>query len=426
MTINRTQLLSTIRDQSQRKLTTDYINREALSKLTQLEKTSDVVVISGIRRCGKSTLLDYIRSSHTNHNFYLNFDDDRLIKFELEDFQLLTELFIEEYGDQHTYYFDEIQNIKGWERFVRRLHDTGKKVYITGSNASLLSRELGTHLTGRYALLELYPLSYKELVKRHFGTLPKYNAPTTVEKATLLRIFNNYLIYGGFPAYIKEKSPEYLKTLYDSILYRDLVVRYNLRNETTLKELIHYVASNVGKDTSFSQLQRLLGLSNPTTIKEYFDYLHSVYLAFIVKAYSPSLKKQTISPKKAYFIDPGMIQSLGFRPSQDNGRLLENIVYLELLRRGEEIYFHKDKLECDFILRKGTTIVQAIQVTKMLSNPKTKDREIKGLMDALQTYNLSSGTILTEDEEGQETVILSNEKKVTVHIIPIWKWLLAD
>jgi predicted AAA+ superfamily ATPase len=162
--MDRSILLSVIREQHDHSKTLSSIPRKIMTRVKQYHHTPEVIVISGIRRCGKSTLLDQIRAQYTQSDYYLNFDDDRLLKFELSDFQRLLELFSEEFGDQHTFFFDEIQNVEGWERFIRRLHDQGKKVYITGSNATMLSRELGTHLTGRYIPIELYPFSFYEIV----------------------------------------------------------------------------------------------------------------------------------------------------------------------------------------------------------------------------------------------------------------------
>jgi predicted AAA+ superfamily ATPase len=196
----------------------------------------------------------------------------------VEHFQLLHETFIELFGVQRTFYFDEIQNIPGWERFVRRLHDEGYKVFITGSNATMLSRELGTHLTGRYVQTELFPFSFNEFLafkQHHWSESDLY---TTDGRATLIGYFNEYFQTGGFPLYLKEGNADYLKSLYESILYRDVLVRNKLVNEKELLELVNYLASNVSKLTSFNGLTKIAGVKNATTIRNYLSFLQDTIL----------------------------------------------------------------------------------------------------------------------------------------------------
>ena len=206
--------------------------------------SQDIVIITGIRRCGKSTLLQQIRATQTEKDYYINFDDERLVSFKVEDFQMLLELFYELFGEQKTFYFDEIQNVEQWERFVRRLHDTGNKVYITGSNARMLSRELGTHLTGRYLSYELYPFSFKEFILCKNPDLLGKNYYKTNVKAEFLALFHEYFNNGGFPNFVKTGDELALKTLFENILYRDIMVRNNITNEKEIKELVSYLAGN--------------------------------------------------------------------------------------------------------------------------------------------------------------------------------------
>ena len=180
----------------------DFVKRDAYPKLQKYATFSEIVVITGLRRVGKSTLLQQLKSESTEQDYYINFDDDRLVHFELQDFQVLLEVFIELYGVQKTFYFDEIQNIDGWERFVRRLHDQGNKIYITGSNATLFSQELGTRLTGRYLQLELYPYSFSELLHHQSPSLELKNLITTEERGLALRAFGQYGLQGGIPPYV--------------------------------------------------------------------------------------------------------------------------------------------------------------------------------------------------------------------------------
>ena len=380
-----------------------------------------ILVISGIRRCGKSTLLQNIRSKNKEQDYYLNFDDERLVHFKVQDFQQLLELFGERYGKQKTFYFDEIQNITGWERFVRRLHDYGNKVYITGSNASMLSKELGTHLTGRYQQVELYPFSFLEYLKFNkidANTLDHFN---TDDKALLKASFNDYFKLGGFPAFLKSKQPEYLKSLYESVLYRDVMVRNGITNEQELLELMFFVTSNTSKLISYNSLSKVIGVKNATTVKQYLGFLQDAYMLSLVPKYDVSVKKQLHNPKKVYGVDLGLMRQLSFQHSEDQGRLLENLVFLALKRQAKTIYYHHNKSECDFVLKEKNKITQALQVCWSMHDPKTKQREINGLLEAMTAYQLKEGLILTEDERDSLTIDQKN-----ISIIPVWSWLLTQ
>ncbi len=397
-------------------LATQYVPRQIQPRLDELANQPFIVIIAGIRRCGKSTILAHLRMHRDS--YYVNFDDERFIHFSVDDFQLMYEVLMELFGIKDTFIFDEIQNIVGWERFVRRLHDEGKKVFITGSNASMLSRELGTHLTGRHISLTLFPFSFKEfLVMRN--TTCVLTQMSTRKRAEIKRLFSEYVIMGGFPDYLNTENNEYLKTLYENILYRDIISRYKLPNEKPLREIASFTASNVGKELSFNQLRKMTGLSSATTVREYFNYLENSFLCFLVPRYDASLKQQMYHAKKPYYIDTALLHLIGFRTSGDYGRILENVVYLALLRENKEVFFHRQKHECDFVIRQGQLIVEAIQVTKALTT--NREREINGLIEAMTLYNLKTGLILTESDE--DSVLIGN-KQITVK--PIWKWLLES
>lgn len=378
-----------------------------------------ILIISGIRRSGKSTIQHVLQREFLKSNYYFNFEDERLIHFEVQDFQILLEVFIELFGRQSTFYFDEIQNIDGWERFIRRLYEQGNKIFITGSNAKLLSQELGTHLTGRYVQFEIYPLSFREIIQHNYPEALTKKALSTTDVGTILHHFADYLTHGGIPEYFKFRKQEYLTALYEGIIYRDIIARYNLSNEKPLRELVYYFASNVGKEFSYTKLAETVGLSSPHTVSNYCSYLEKCYLCFFLSRYSDSLKKQIQNNKKCYMIDSALIRLVGFRISEDKGRLLENIVFIHLKTQGLEIYFHKDRKECDFLIRKNNRIIQAIQVATHLSNEKVREREIDGLIEAMKSYGLQEGLIITQNE--QETLEIEN---LQINIIPIWKWLL--
>jgi len=382
---------------------------------------NEIEVISGVRRCGKSTLLHQIRAIRNEQDYYLNFDDERLVNFKVADFQLLYETFIELFGLQKTFYFDEIQNIAGWERFVRRLHDHGNKVFITGSNATMLSRELGTHLTGRYSKIELYPFSFSEYLQFNGRTVKQKDISGTTGKSELQRFFNEYLVHGGFPAYLQHKSETYLKSLYESILYRDVMVRNHLTNERELLELVNYLASNISRLASYNALAKIVGVKNATTIKNYLGFLQNTYLLFLVSKYDYALKKQLQNSKKVYFIDNALVNRLGFSFSGEKGRMLENLIFIELKRKDKEVYYHNDRFECDFVIKNGIHITEAIQVCHTFDLPDTREREIKGLIDAMQCYGLKEGMIITNDMD--EHVSIDGFK---IEIIPAWKWLVKD
>lgn len=408
-----------IADQREYRPPKNFFVRTLTETIQRFVDDPNIIILSGIRRSGKSTIQRILQLELAKSDYYFNFDDERLVQFRVEDFQMLLEILIELFGIQSTFYFDEIQNIEGWERFARRLYEQGKKIYITGSNARLLSKELGTHLTGRYIQLEVYPLSFLEIICHKYPEVLAKKALSTNDVGMIQHHFSNYLKNGGIPEYVKFEKTEYLKDLLEGILYRDVIARYRIQDEKALRETVYYLASNIGKEFSYTNLTKTVGLSSPHTIANYCNYLEQCYLYFFVSRYSHSLKKQIQYNKKCYMIDPALIRITGFRVSEDRGRLLENIVFLHLRMQTKEIYFHKEKKECDFVLREGNKIVQAIQVTTNLSDPEVRNREIEGLMEAMNTYHLQEGIILTENEQDKIEV-----NGFLISVIPIWKWLL--
>lgn len=419
--IDRELLKQVIADQSEYQSPKVYFKRSQIDHIREFLNNPSILILSGMRRSGKSTIQRIFQKEILKSDYYLNFDDERLIHFTVEDFQNLLELFIELFGKQTIFYFDEIQNIEGWERFIRRLYEKGNKIFITGSNAKLLSKELGTHLTGRYTQFEIFPLSFKEIIQHEYPTIINKKALSTDDIGTALHHFANYFKLGGIPEYFKFKKTEYLKDLYEGILYRDIVARYNINAEKPLRELVYYFASNIGKEFSYAKLGKTIGLSSTSTISNYCSYLEQSYLCFFLNRYSHSLKKQILYNKKCYMIDAALIHTIGFRVSDDRGRLLENIVFLHLKMNQQEIYFHKDEKECDFIIRKNNQIIQAIQVTVSCVDKDVKEREMNGLLEAMNAYGLKQGFIITENDH--ETIEVDN---LHIHIVPIWKWLLND
>jgi predicted AAA+ superfamily ATPase len=385
----------------------------------KMVKSPEILVVSGVRRCGKSTLLQQIRATLPEQNFYLNFDDERLVGFSVNDFQTLHEVFIELFGEQKTFYFDEIQNIPEWERFIRRLYDYGYKVFVTGSNAAMLSRELGTRLTGRYLRWELFPFSFNEFLAFKGKKITAGDLLSTSGKASIVRQFNDYFKQGGFPLYLSDGNGDYLKSLFENIIYRDVMVRNNIRNEQEILTLTRYLAGTVAQPSTNNSLSKIINVKHATTVRKYISCLENSYLIYQISKYDVSFKKQLHNPKRTYFIDNALARKFGFNFSDNNGQMLENLVLIELKRRGKEVYYHQDKQECDFVLKEGNHICEAIQVCYSFGSGKTKEREITGLSEAMVQYNLSKGLILTYDVE--ETVRINRK---TIAIMPVWKWLM--
>ena len=394
-----------------------YVQRYIADEWLQ---TSEILIISGIRRCGKSVLMQQMRDRLVEKDFFFNFDDERLANFKLDDFQKLQECFVELFGEQHTYYFDEIQNIEGWERFVRRLYNAGNKIIITGSNARMLSRELGTHLTGRYIQVEIYPFSFQEYLAMNEIPVNAKTLYTTTGRATMVKSFVKYMECGGFPKFLQDGSVSYLTSLYESIIYRDILTRNGLTNEKEMLEMMFYLASNATKRVTYSSLGKVVGIQHPDTIKNYLEYIQQTYLISQLFRYDPSVKKQMMSPKKIYFVDNAIIKRIGFNATENNGMFLENLVFIELKRRGWDVYYYADKKECDFIVRKGLHISDAYQVTLKMDSPQTREREIAGVREAMQAYSLSKGYILTF--EGKETI--NFDDGTIVEVVPVWEWIL--
>lgn len=412
-------LKQVILEQNDIKRPPHFFKRSLFHKVKEFVNTPDIIVISGVRRCGKSTLMQEIRSQSAEQNYFINFEDDRLLQFDVTHFQLLFETFIELFGVQKTFYFDEIQNILGWERFVRRLYSQDYKIYITGSNAQLFSKELGTRLTGRYVQMEMYPYSFAEFVDYHLPHVAQKTVLTTEETGQLLNLFAQFRVLGGIPQFVEYQKPEYLQSLYESILYKDIITRHNITNDRPIRELVLFLAGNLGKEFSYNSVRKILSLAGATTVSEYCHYLEKSYLLFSINRYSDSLKKQLLSSKKCYFIDIALAKLVGFRPTEDRGRLLENIVFLELKRRGHEIYFHKEKKECDFLVRDKGSIVEAIQVCSTMEEASTRKREEEGLIDAMQAYSLDHGLILTEHQSPSSYQV----DGYTIKVMPVWQWL---
>lgn len=399
------------------------IKRTALDFVSKQISLPHAVVISGIRRSGKSTLLNQIINHFYNTGvYYLNFEDERLVDFEVADFNSLYEAFLELYGERKVFFFDEIQNVTKWEIFVRRMQNKGYKFFITGSNASLLSKELGTKLTGRCVSIELYPFSFLEYLSFKGYKLQKNALSYTAERASIKKHFSEYLKYGGMPEYLKYNDTTLLKRVYEDILYRDIVARYDIKQVKALRELGLYLLSNIGGLFSYNNLSKTLGVRSMNTVKSYTDFLENSFLVSLINRFSYSLKQQFVANKKIYCIDNGLAESIAFQFSKNKGKFLENLVFLELRRRRPEIYYYKtaNSLEVDFLIKNGKKDISLIQVADNLGNEKTRQREISALTHSMDELKLKKALILTEDTE--EEIKLKGK---VIAVQPVYKWLLG-
>lgn len=396
--------------------------RTKLSEIASYKDTPFSIVISGLRRAGKSTLLAQLAHKFypEGNYFYVNFEDERFLDFTVSDFTKLHEFLIELFGDQKVFLLDEIQNIEGWERFFGRMINGGYKFYITGYNASLLSKELGTKLTGRYIPIELFPFSFDEYLQFKKLSFPDLTRLTTVQKGKLKNAFMDYLQKGGIAQALQYPELPIHKTLYYDIISRDVAARYKITDPKPLRELTFYLLSNIASLVSYNKLKELLRLGSVNTISSYIGYLETSWLILVVNRYAFSLKQQQIANKKVYCIDTGLTKSVAFSFSDDWGKFLENIVFLNLRRLyNEDIYYYKTKTEkeIDFYLPKKKIF---IQVCQSINDSVTRERELQALADAMEEVEKSTGFILTQDEKDN----LSLDGAI-IRVLPIYEWLLS-
>jgi predicted AAA+ superfamily ATPase len=352
-----------------------------------------VQVISGIRRSGKSTLLRQIMKQYKKVAHF-NFEDPRLANFTVEDFAKLDKIIPK---DVDAYFFDEIQNVVGWEIYVRQLHDYGKKVFVTGSNASLLGKELGTKLTGRYLSLELFPFSLREYLKFKKMTASPENAV-------------KYLSEGGFPEYLKSENVESLQNLFKDIVLRDVAIRYGVRNTKTLVDIALFLLSNIGKETTYNRIKNIFQVGSSNSVMDYLSWLEDAYLLFFLNRFSYSAKSMAVNPRKVYAIDNGLVLANTLSLLKDQGRLLENAVYIHLRNQDNKMFYFKEKHECDFVLFNREKPECVIQVCYEI-NSDNQLREFSGLLEAMEYFGLEEGQIITLNQN--DTMEVAG-KKITL------------
>lgn len=392
-----------------------------------------IVTVSGVRRSGKTFMLYETierliqKDINIKHLVYINFEDERL-ELHLQELDLILQAYLELYPDIELskcyFFFDEIQNINDWDKFIRRLYDkTTKNIFITGSNSRLLSREIATSLRGRTITYEVYPLSFHEYLAFHNVEINIYKPAT---KAKIFSMFEKYLFEGGFPELIfldKRLKNRVLQEYLDVMLFRDLIERYNIANISVLKYFMKRIFSNLTKPLSVNKIYNELKSQGykigKNLLYDLLDAMVSSYLCMPLVKYANSIIRQELSEKKVYIVDNGLVGAVNFGLSRDYGKLLENTVFLHLFRRYKKIFFYKEKSECDYVFLDEKDRFHAVQVSYSLSDAETKSREIEGIVAACKRLGIKRGKIITMAEEKDFT-----SEGIDVEILPAFKFLV--
>lgn len=378
-----------------------------------------IIVITGHRRVGKSTLsLQIAKSFFKDNYYYLDFSDPVLKKINIEDFLKIEEIFLKEFKKRKAFFFDEIQGVQDWNLFINQLREKGYKCFITGSNAELLSKEISTYLTGRHKDFELYPFSFKEYLSFNNIEIDKF---TTSKNAEILSYFDRYLSTGGFPEVVVYNQNELLKDIYKDVILKDVALRWDIKNISELEDLSFYLLSNSTQEYNYNSLKKQVNIKDAKTIKQYINFLCKTYMFFEVSQFDFSLNKQRKRNKKIYILDNGFLTQVGYSFSIGKSRYLENLVFIELKIRNNDVYFYKDEdnFECDFLIVENKRVKEAYQVCFSLSKKETEEREVKGLLSALRKYNLKKGTIITYNFEKELRV-----DGFIINFVPAFKWFL--
>jgi len=396
----------------------------------KIVETDLITTITGPRRCGKTSLMLKLleeKRAITSRNrcVYVNFEDDRLYPLTLSDLQDFIDTYYELYPDnkkeQVFLFLDEIQVVPQWELFIRRIYDKENiRLYLSGSSSKLLSSEIATSLRGRTITVEMFPLSFAEYLS--FNNV-KQDIYSSQWRPKIINLLEDYLLYGGFPELTKQPKELYLPTLseyFNMILYRDLIERYNVANTSLLKIFLRYCVKNPATLLSMTKIInnfKSMGLStSKNTLYDYFDYFQESYSLFPIPVYRKSYKEQQVNPKKIYVVDNGFYTTHQFNP--DKGKLYENLVFLHLRRLHKEIFYYKGKQEVDFCFETPNGI-QLINVSYDLSNRETKEREIKGLCEAMNALSVKESLLINSS---LEEIIETSAGKI--YVIPLYKWLL--
>ncbi|MEW6482627.1 MAG: ATP-binding protein [bacterium] len=413
------------------------INRDSyINKLMEFINTGLITVITGARRSGKSFIMRQVAKRLINNGvnkneiLIINFEDPRFTKLDVEVLQRIFETYLEFLNPKGKPYIflDEVQGVAGWEKWVRTTRELQKaKIVISGSNAKLLSRELSSLLTGMHLDLTVYPLSFKENLL--FNNLQLKDKLATINKQNEIKaLLRNYIEFGSFPEVVlHQQKKEILLRYYEDVLNKDLIKRFNIRKKEAIKSLAKYYLTNISNLITFNSIEKYLNLS-ADTIEKFSLYFEDAYILFFLKRFSFKVKEQDKSPKKVYCIDTGLANTIGFRLSENLGRLLENITFLRLKEKIREtpeleIFYWKDThhREVDFVLKEKLKTKQLIQVCFNIYDEKTKQREIRALIKAMDEFGLKESLVITEDDEFEEKI---ESKKIK--FLPLWQWLLSE
>lgn len=408
------------KQENERLLSLPYVEREKTAQARKWLDSDLIKVVLGPRRAGKSVFSLMLLKDRPFA--YFNFDDESISSGSTFDYDgLLSELGAA-YGGTKCILFDEIQNLPKWELFVNRLHRQGYNLILTGSNARLLSSELATALTGRHIPIEILPFSFGEFLRaKKFSISADLAVPE--QKGELFRHLEHFLAHGGYPeVVVKDIDPiGYLNILFDSVLFKDVVKRHKVRFAGQIDALGTYLMNNVSGEFSMRKLTRVLGFRSGMTIEKYLRYLTEAYILFPVSRYSPKVGERLTSPKKIYGVDNGLVTSKAVRHSPDWGKLLENLVFTELVKKGfapnRELFYYKTRngREVDFVIKNGTSVVELVQVAYDFSNADTKQRELKALAEADEELHAEKLTVLTWNEQRE-----AEKNGVSIHIEPFW------
>ena len=394
-----------------------YLSRHTNHDFEGLLSSKQIKLITGPRRSGKSTqALLMLRGK----NFaYLNFDDNALLS--RWDEELVMAMLSDVYPGYEYLLLDEVQNLDNWDLWVSKLYRNGVNMVITGSNAKLLSSEMATVLTGRYLQVQMYPFSLGEF----FDYFQLHSSRSEVKTQQLKQAQDDYLRNGGYPETVEARSitQSYLSTLFDSIVWKDVAKRHKVRNVTDLNDLAMYLVSNFCNPLSYNDVATDLGLSSVSTTKKYMGYLNEPYLFFYLPRYNNKLKLMKKAPQKVYLVDNGFVAAKAFSLSENLGRLLENQVFVELLRRGydteKSLFYYRSRndKETDFVTRNGNRIESLIQVCYDLSSPKTEKREVDSLIECAGELKCDNLYIITWDEE--RTI---EKDGYVIQVVPVMQW----
>lgn len=399
----------------------DYQPRCYHEQVEKYLKSNLMKLITGPRRAGKSVFsLLLLRGKRFA---YLNFDDDKLLKdFDEEHImQVLKEV----YSDYDYLLLDEPQNLPNWDLWVSKLYRRGYNLIITGSNSNLLSSEMASLLTGRYLSIEILPFSLRETLEYRKSN---FNPALPEDKADFMLQVEDYFHYGGYPEIINNRdiTESYLKTLFDSIIMKDIVRRYKVRKVEELYQFATYMISIFTSPFTYSSITEELGLSSKTTVQKFCTYLKNCYLFFYLPRYNHKLKLMQKAPQKVYIVDNGFLSSSAFQISENKGRLLENLVLLEFIRRkyeiGKNLFYYRNQSdkEVDFVVRENNVVRQLVQVCWDMSNPKTQKREIGSLISCAKDFLNGELFVITWNE--QKEIIMKGK---IIHVIPYYKWCLS-